>query len=874
MDGKPFSFIADEIAASPALAALLTAYSGGSFPLEVAGAENGLRAFIIAAFATNGRPPLVVAPTEHDAEEITADLRALGAGAALFPGWGTIPYRCPAPSSPVWSERARILSELAAWEQTFPMVTSQRTLMSPLPPPEYTAKQRVLIEAGEALDTPALAARLSGWGYARVQRVQSGGEFAVRGEVVDVMPQAGEDAYRITLDFDRVESIRRFDAAQQTSQSDRLGALGLCPLKEVVWDDERIDCLSANVERLPEFSGKNMAASGGLIDLLITRGRSDDEALFFPLAFDKPASLLDYCGEAPVIFLEWERLANAQTALDREYAGLFRNAFRERPVPAPERLLYNFEALTKNVARRVSFLAIKKSTLPDEAPPPESDGGAARTFTVNCDPPRSFFGNINYMKDEFAVLLAQGWRVAVAAESNIQVLRISELLKDLIDRIAVIQIRLSHGFALPEIKLLVVQEKEIFGFRRRPPRSLQTARSAAIDTFVDLNPGDFVVHINYGIGLFKGIERINALGNERDYIKLEFADEETVFVPIEQVNLVQRYIGSEGSPPRLDKIGSKGWSERKARAKKAAEELAARLIDLYSKRRAARGFAFPPDGEWQALFEANFAFEETEDQARCVEEIKADMESIVPMDRLVCGDVGYGKTEVAVRACFKAVMSGKQAAFLAPTTILAEQHYENFIERFRDFPVRAAMLSRLVDRKTARDVLDGLRNGEIDILVGTHRIIQKDIVFKDLGLMVIDEEQRFGVKDKERLKELKHNVDCLSLSATPIPRTLHMSLLKIRDMSVLATPPRNRRPIETFIDEYDEEKIAKAVRFETERGGQVFYLHNRIESLDEVKARLARLVPEISIETAHGRLDAEELENVMHRFIHGGFHVL
>ncbi|MDR1148665.1 MAG: transcription-repair coupling factor [Spirochaetaceae bacterium] len=888
MKNQTFSLIVDGIYGSPILVPLLAAYTAGDFPLNIEGVEGSLHSIVIAEFAKH-RPLLVVAPSERDAAETAEDLRSLGVDAAFFPWWGTMPYRYPAPDSPVWSERARILSALSAPPAAAPfgapplgappaerefhvVVSSQRSFMSPLPPPEYTAKQRVVIKTGESIDTAALAGRLSAWGYTRVQRVQFGGEYAVRGEVFDVMMNGGkpDEACRITLDFDKVESVKRFNAAKQTSFS-RMDSISLHPIKEVVWDDERIDYLSGKLEHLPEFSGKENSV-GGLIEQLINKRRAVDEELFFPLAFEKNASLLDYFdSKAAVVFLEWERLANAQTALDREYAGLFRAAFRERPVPAPERLLYNFDSLTKNIKNKISFITIKKSAAPLFGAPVSDD--RARCFTVHCDPPRSFLGNINYMKEEFTNLLQQGWHIVIAVESNIQALRIGELLKDIND-IHIIQIQLSRGFALPEIKLIVVQEKEIFGLSRRPPRSLQTARTAAIDTFVDLNPGDFVVHINYGIGLFKGIERINALGNERDYIKLEFADAETIFVPLEQVNLVQRYIGNEGSPPRLDKIGSKSWSERKARAKKAAEELASRLIALYSKRKAARGFAFPPDSEWQMMFEANFEFEETEDQARCVEEIKADMENIIPMDRLVCGDVGYGKTEVAIRACFKAVMSGKQVAFLAPTTILAEQHYENFLERFRNFPVRLAMLSRFVDKKMTRENIAGLKNGEIDILIGTHRIIQKDIAFKDLGLMVIDEEQRFGVKDKERLKELRHNVDCLALSATPIPRTLHMSLLKIRDMSILATPPQNRQPIETFIDEYDEEKIVKAIRFEVERGGQVFYLHNRIESLDAVKARLSHLMPEISIETAHGRIDAEELEDVMHRFIHGGFHVL
>ncbi|MDR2536290.1 MAG: transcription-repair coupling factor, partial [Treponema sp.] len=592
------------------------------------------------------------------------------------------------------------------------------------------------------------------------------------------------------------------------------------------------------------------------------RGWTAGEELFFSLAFEKAAVLPDYLGPAETLcFIDWERLGNAQNSLEREYRNLYTKTVREREVPKPERILFDFRELSKRNLRRVSFLSLHN----------KEETGVFRV-SLGADPPRSFFGNINYLKEECTALSKQGWEILVAAESEVQAGRILELLKD--EPVSVASLPLSTGFALPDIKLLVIQENEIFGRRKRIPRSLKTVRSAAIDTFVELNPGDYIVHINYGIGIFKGIERVRALGHERDYVKLEYLGEEVVFVPIEQVNLVQRYIGNEGAPPRLDKLGSKSWENRKIRVKQSVEDIAEKLIVLYSKRKAAQGFSFPEDNEWQTMFEAAFPFEETEDQLRCVEEIKTDMESPHPMDRLICGDVGYGKTEVAVRACFKAVMGGKQAAFLAPTTILAEQHFENFQERFAQFPIRLAMLSRLVDKSTIKKTLEALKHGEIDMLVGTHRIIQKDVRFKNLGLMVIDEEQRFGVKDKERLKEMKTNVDCLTLSATPIPRTLHMSLLKIRDMSLLATPPQNRHPIETVVEEYNEERLAAAIRQEAERGGQVFFLHNRIESLVDTRRNIERLVPEMLVDTAHGQMDPQDLEDVMHRFIHGGFHVL
>jgi transcription-repair coupling factor (superfamily II helicase) len=788
-----------------------------------------------------------------------------------------------APLSAVFGERSRVLSALAQGEPGI-YILPERTFLTPLPPPDYLKSLLFTLETGGVIDTMALASTLVKYGYTRTPRVQVHGEFALRGEVLDIFMGGDEAAYRVLFDFDRIDSIKRFDPLDQSGQ-DTVKRLTIRPLKEVIWTDDRILALGRNLEAAEEFAGNGKA----YLEDLMAQGKTGGEELLFPLAFEGPdregspgigaaAMFPDYLGEGAALFLvDRERLENAQDSLSREYDNLYRRARREFPdreIPLPSRVLLGFNDLVSRTSRRVSFRAFN-------AIKGGGEQGALR-LSLSCEPSRSFFGNITYLKEEFSLLMKDGWNILVAAESEVQAGRIRELFREGMTAggqgaaplLSVEALPLTAGFAIPDVKLLVVQENEIFGRRRRPPRSLKQVRSAAIDTFVELNSGDYVVHLNYGIGLFKGIERIRALGHERDYVKLEYLGEEVVFVPIEQVNLVQRYIGNEGSPPRLDKLGSKNWEARKRRVKESVEDIAEHLIALYSKRKAAPGYAFPRDMEWQTMFEAAFPFEETEDQLRCVEEIKADMESPHPMDRLVCGDVGYGKTEVAVRACFKAIMGGKQTAFLAPTTILAEQHYENFKERFSQFPVRLGMLSRFVDRAAIRKTLEAVKAGEIDILIGTHRIIQKDVTFKDLGLLVIDEEQRFGVKDKERLKELKTNVDCLTLSATPIPRTLHMSLLKIRDMSLLTTPPQNRHPIETVIEEWNEERIAAAIRREVERGGQVFFLHNRIESLRETRLRIEHLVPEMLVETAHGKMDGGELEDVMHRFVHGGFHVL
>jgi transcription-repair coupling factor (superfamily II helicase) len=500
---------------------------------------------------------------------------------------------------------------------------------------------------------------------------------------------------------------------------------------------------------------------------------------------------------------------------------------------------------------------------------PAGENGRVR---LASDPPRSFFGNLAFFREELENLLKVGYRVFIFAEYEHQAERLAGLLRDL--DVAVLPQGISRGFGIPAIKLLVVQENEIFGRKRRIPRSIATARSEAIDTFVDLSPGDYVVHVHHGIGLFNGIDRLKAAGQERDYIHLEFDAGEKVFLPIEQVNLIQRYVGQEGKHPRLDKLGGKGWQSKKERVKRSVEDMARRLVALYSARTTVKGFAFGPDTDWQSEFEARFPYQETADQLKAIDEVKLDMESPRPMDRLVCGDVGYGKTEVALRAAFKAVMGGKQVAYLAPTTILAEQHFETFQERFAGFPVSVEMLSRFRVRSEQRNVLGRLAEGRVDIVIGTHRLLQRDVHFKNLGLMIVDEEQRFGVRDKERLKELKTSVDCLTLTATPIPRTLHMALMRIRDMSIINTPPQNRFPIETFIQEFDEEVVARAVRQELERGGQVYYLHNRVQTIPRVEQFLTRLLPGARLAIAHGQMDGEELEEVMHRFIHGQTQVL
>lgn len=874
------------------------------FPQQIQGIQGSLFTCFISELSAACNDMLIIVPGEYEITSICNDIQTLFPDAQVytFPNWGTIPYRPAARGSITFGQRAGFLAKIAepqpfSFDRT-PRIflIPQRAFLSPLPPPDYIKKFSFTLKKNENIDTVKIAEKLIKTGYTRVSRVNVRGEFSLRGEVLDIFLPLEENPVRIIFDFDTIDSIKEFEADSQTTIKKR-SEITVYPMKEVLWDENLVEILDKKLKEyqnsaiqndsqnnntqqieskqllsddihLP-FTEQALEYSAAMLEELLLKGESEGEELFYNLLWDKKYTILDYISaDTPVLMYDYDRLIHAEEAVKREFAAMYRKTRENFPSLPPDYLLFDFNFISEKVLKCLQFCTLKT-----EIP---------ASIIIPSEPGRSFFGNLNYMKEELTNLQNDGWDIIIFTDNDNQQLRIHEIFKDWTDieshdgikPVQLIPKAISAGFNIPDIKLLVIQENEIFGRRQYVAKSVNKAKSKAIDTFVELNPGDYIVHVNWGIGLFHGIERVKSLGNERDYIKLEYADEEFAFVPIEQVNLVQRYIGNEGDKPRLDRIGSKSWENRKSRVQKAVEDLAQKLIDLYSRRKASVGYTFPKETEWQSAFEAAFPYEDTPDQITVTEEVKADMEKPVPMDRLICGDVGYGKTEIAMRAAFKAVMGGKQVAFLAPTTILAEQHYETLIERFKNFPVKVARLSRFVPAAEQKKILSKLEKGELDVLVGTHRIIQKDVHFKNLGLMIIDEEQRFGVKDKERLKEMKNNVDCLTMSATPIPRTLHMSLLKIRDMSLLTTPPQNRQPIETVIEEFSDDRVAAAIRQEMERGGQVFFLHNRVESLLEIRHRIEQIVPECLVDVAHGQMTSNELDDIFHRFKMGGFHVL
>ncbi|MGD1822374.1 MAG: transcription-repair coupling factor [Pleomorphochaeta sp.] len=667
------------------------------------------------------------------------------------------------------------------------------------------------IKNNDKFEPMNIATVFSDAGYTRVVSTTMPGEFTLRGEVVDIYPFSFDNPIRIYADWDEVEKIAVFDSLTQET-------------KEII-----------NKITIP------------LLD------ENDSDIKFSKIdSYFREKDYFSFIGDL--------RLKTSYKSLVSEAKSLYREAYHiDKNVPSFNEVLFDFDKFYNEVDNKLTLVDIVNDK--------------TNAFSFDVEGPRSYFGDFTRLKSELKDMYKSNWTVYIFTSNNIQKQRLKQMLISF-NQIKYMDYEISRGFSIPSIKLIAICESEIFGRRKQIIKTLQHTKSSPLDSFVDLHEGDFVVHVNYGVGKFIKIDRVKSFDRERDYIKIAYANGDNIYVPIEQANLVQRYIGSSSTNPKLDKIGSAVWEKKKAKARVNAEKLAKYLIELYAKRKASIGFPYDKDNDMQLQFEALFPYQETTDQLNCIDDIKVDMESNAVMDRLVCGDVGFGKTEIAFRAAFKAVLSNKQVAFLAPTTILAEQHYNNFVERVKDFPINVALLSRVIPRAQQKKTLVSLIDGKIDVLFGTHRILSKDIIYKDLGLLIIDEEQRFGVKDKEKIKTLRNSIDSLALSATPIPRTLYMSLLKIRDMSLLSTPPIARQPIETKIEEFDIKTVVEAIRKEINRGGQVFYLHNRVESLDAVVSMLSELMPELIIESAHGQMKPKDLEDTMRRFVHEGIQVL
>jgi transcription-repair coupling factor (superfamily II helicase) len=809
-----------------------------------------------AAIAAQDGPVLFVVPTDADVEQMTSDARFfLGALAGLSetdaerqvlpcPSQEVDPYRGMLPHLEVASARARALHALAAGSVRL-VVASARALLPRLSTPGRLAAAGLTLAPGVEIAPQDLGERLAMAGFSPEDPVDEHGEFCVRGGVVDFYPASEAQPVRLEFIGDIVESVRRYDAASQRSLS-ALDRIAVSPQRELLPD--------------PAIS--------------------DD-----PAALDRSATIADYvrhAGAALLIF-EIDDVVERGRALDEQWrASAVEMVRRGRPAPPYEAIAAAWTDIARWLAsgRRMSQLAI------DEA--------SSSSTHVSTVPALEYHGRVGDWVDEIRAARARGDLVVFVAAVPGRAERTIELLADhevraravadaddLSSAAVLVGLgQLSRGVYVPAGHLVLFAETDLFEEERRVHERRRSAARSFMSDFRDLKIGDLVVHIDSGIGRFVGLKRLGvgpfdpAQGGPalQEFMELRYAGEDKLFVPLERLDLVQKYTG--GANPALDRLGGTTWEKAKTRVKKAMRDMAEELLKLYAARKAVSGHAFSPDSHWQEEFNAAFAYELTPDQQTAIADITRDMESATPMDRLLCGDVGYGKTEVAMRAAFKAVIDGKQVAFLAPTTVLAFQHYRTLTDRFAGFPVKIEMISRFRSKTEQKDIAAQLASGQIDIVVGTHRLLSKDIQFRDLGLLIVDEEQRFGVVHKERLKQLRKKVDVLTMTATPIPRTLNMSLVGIRDMSVIETPPRDRLAIQTQVLKFEPDIIARAVRTEIERGGQVYFVHNRVESIYSMANLVTRLVPEVRLAVAHGQMSEGELERVMVDFVGHRFDVL
>ena len=721
-------------------------------------------------------------------------------------------------------------------EEPVTVITTMDAFLDGIISPDEIQKNRIHITGEDTVDLTKLEQDLTALGYERESQIEAPGQFAVRGGIIDVFPLAEEMPVRIELWGDEIDSIRMFDAKSQRS-IENISEITIYPASE------------------------NCFGNNGLVSFL--KYFPENETLLF---YDEP-----------------HRLQETAETVEAEYTESLKNRADAGMKEEGEEELRVFQ--TKDIISEMNrYSGIGLTTL-------ESKCGLFKVrsvYTVQAKGVNPYNNSFELLTRDLKRLKRNGYRVVLLSGSRTRAKRLAEDLRDydlssfysedMQREVKPGEIMAAYGYAsegyeYPMLKFVVISESDIFG-RKKKKKKRKKYEGQRIQDFAELKPGDYVVHENHGIGVYKGIEKIEVEKIVKDYMKIVYAEGGVLYIPVAQMDLIQKYAGADAKKPRLNKLGTIQWGKTKSQVKKAVQIVAKDLVELYAVRQQSEGFVYGPDTVWQKEFEEMFPFEETDDQLQAIEDTKHDMESKKIMDRLICGDVGYGKTEIAIRAAFKAVQEGKQVVCLVPTTILAQQHYNTFVQRLKEFPVRIDLLCRFRSAAEQKKTIEDTKKGFVDILVGTHRVLSKDVVFKDLGLLIIDEEQRFGVTHKEKIKKLKENIDVLTLTATPIPRTLHMSLIGIRDMSVLEEAPNERMPIQTYVMEYNDEMVREAITRELARDGQVYYVYNRVNDIADVAGRIQSLVPDANVAFAHGQMKERELEDIMYDFINGDIDVL
>ena len=863
------------------------------YPIGIYGVSESGRVYVMSSvFEYIDKSMVIVTQSDMDAKNVYEDLLLYTNDVHYFPAKEMVFYNIDAISGDLRWARLKVINEILNKKKKI-IVTSIDAFSARYTPHKLFKEYTMKLKEGDEINLEEFSKKLIQSGYERVEIVEGKGQFALRGGIADIFPTCSAYPYRIELFGDEIESIRTFNTESQRS-IDKVKKIEIFPAKEIIITDETInlgrDTLRQEFDAISK-SGTDPDRIEKLRNILNKNLESLEETSTFetidsylPYFCKNTESLFDYLKDYVFIVDDVQR---CEGKLDTTYLEFEENftAFSQRGDIFPkqgELLIGKDEVIESLKNGRVLFLEglTKKNSWFN----PYSIINISQV-TLN-----NYQGQLDLLIDELLDKKNLGYKILILSgtrargERLVGTLRdrgIESSYKDTVDNIQYGEVVISfgnqlHGFQYPEYKLCVISDKEVFGEAKRKLKKTKTKKKgiAKIKSFAELKPGDYVVHANHGIGVYKGIKQIEVAGHKRDYLDIVYDKGDKLYVPVDQLDLIQKYVGSEGKNPKVNKLGSAEWQKAKAKVRKSINEIAEDLVKLYAMRTTVKGHKFSKDTQWQKQFEDEFPYDETPDQLSSLEEIKADMESDKPMDRLLCGDVGYGKTEVALRAAFKAVMDGKQVAFLVPTTILAEQHYKNMKNRFSDFPIKIDMVSMFRTTKEQKETLQKVKEGNVDILIGTHRLVSKDIQFKDLGLLIVDEEQRFGVKQKEKIKNIKKNVDVLTLSATPIPRTLHMSLSGVRDISVIETPPEERYPVQTYVVEQNDQLIRDAILREIGRNGQVYFVYNRVENIDAIAKYVQNLVPESKVGVIHGQMAERQLEQEMINFMDRTYDVL
>ena len=904
---------------------LVQALKSGKGPLQVTGTLDSQKVHLMyelgeaSAFAWK----LVVTYDDTRAKEIYDDFRSFTSQVWLYPAKDLLFYSADIHGNLMARQRIAVLRRLME-DREGVVVTTMDGLMDHLLPLKYLREQSITVESGQVIDLDVWKERLIAMGYERVAQVDGMGQFSIRGGIVDIFPLTEEVPVRIELWDDEVDSIRTFDLESQRSV-EQLENITIYPAAEVVLS---ADQLAAGIRRLekeektyekalreqhkPEEAHRIHTIIGELRSGLDEGWRIGGLDAYIRYFCPDTVSFLEYFpqGESVIFLDEPARLKEKGETVELEFReSMVHRLEKGYLLPGQTELLYPAAEI---LARMQKPYAVMLTGLDQKLPGMKVN----QKFSIDVK-------NVNSYQNSFEILIKdltrwkkEGYRVILLSASRTRASRLASDLREYDLRaycpdgregesgnaggegagsadtgnpgavntsvrkvrpgeILVTYGNLHRGFEYPLLKFVFITEGDMFGVEKKRKRRKKTNyQGKAIQSFTELSVGDYVVHEEHGLGIYKGIEKVERDKVIKDYIKIEYGDGGNLYLPATRLESIQKYAGAEAKKPKLNKLGGTEWNKTKTRVRGAVQEIARDLVKLYAARQEKAGFQYGTDTVWQREFEELFPYDETDDQMDAIDAVKKDMESRRIMDRLICGDVGYGKTEVALRAAFKAVQDSKQVVYLVPTTILAQQHYNTFVQRMKDFPVRVDMLSRFCTPARQKRTLEDLRKGMVDIVIGTHRVLSKDMQFKDLGLLIIDEEQRFGVAHKEKIKHLKENVDVLTLTATPIPRTLHMSLAGIRDMSVLEEPPVDRTPIQTYVMEYNEEMVREAINRELARNGQVYYVYNRVTDIDEVAGRVQALVPDAVVTFAHGQMREHELERIMADFINGEIDVL